>query len=554
MTRLFWKLQRGSEAFRAQDEGAPAQDLEQLWRTSAHPSAFAAPEVLLQLAHEATRAGSLPLAVRGLDAAGQTRALWPLVRDPQGRAGFLQQGICDHATALYHPEVASVDLAEGLVEALANAAPTSLYLANLTSWENTREAAERALTAAGWHHRAFAASSNPVLHEPPGPDLVARLTSHVRGKSLRNYANRLAREAGYAFEARVDDDDLEAWVDAFCDCHDWRWSRTDTPSEFKDPDARRTFARLVCAWQRAGVLVRCAIRLGEKRIAFAVVLHSGDRLVYHRIAHSPAFEKTAATTVLIRNIVLWMAEDGQTTLDFGIGSEAYKFRFANQDQRLARIYASPARVSRTLLAARVEAAIRSSAGLQRGWDQLANQWLRATLYGRLGHARDRLRQVGRKRAGREGFWPPGPAAPTPGPSAYAASGVAGRSRPALQTLPLEELMAVTERQVALPSRERARFYEAREAGWRALGVDRQGDATQWVWLRGSAEDREQPIWLWAGPREKTASTVALLHDLRAQAGAGTRLLAHAAGPGSFSRDELQAAGFEALAAPGEGNR
>ena len=542
---LNWELAPGSNAFTDSETDAPARDLVSLWKRSAHPSAFAAPHTLRYLAQLADREGSRPLAVRGLDEAGHTAAFWPLVEN-QDRIGLLQGFFSDHATALYRPEVAAADLAAGLEQAIANFPARSLYFGNLPAFEHTCEATTLALAASGWSHRTVEANVDPVLYEAKGPDLAQRLESHVRGKSLRNYANRLARQTGYRFEVQDDDDGLDEWAEAFCDCHDWRWTRTDTPSEFEEPGARAAFVALLRTWAAAGVLLRCSICLGDERIAFAVLLRSGDRLVYHRIAHSPAHEKTSAATVLVRNIVLWMAQTGHTTLDFGIGGEAYKLRFANRQERLSRIYASPARFSRTLFEAQLDALIRSSPSLEDHWDRVANKWVRGNLVARLRTARIRARQLGPHRTGTDqrSVLPPDSKDDAPARAAFSAPGSSESAKSELAAIALVEVIGASRQRYPLKNADRARFYEARQAGWRPVGR-RQGKALhQWAWLQGRSEQTPERVRLRAGPTHDEAETIAFLKALRAYVGPGSEIIATSKGNGSYPLSVLRAAGFE----------
>jgi hypothetical protein len=122
-------------------------------------------------------------------------------------------------------------------------------------------------------------------------------------------------------------------------------------------------------------------------------LKCGDRLIYHHTAASPAFASLHAGNVLIRLIGLWMAERDYRILDFGVGDEGYKMRFANADEKLFRVYAAPTRASSLAIRGQIDQRIRRSVGLHRTWDQVVNQKLRGSLRASAQKLRERCRVI-----------------------------------------------------------------------------------------------------------------------------------------------------------------
>jgi hypothetical protein len=461
----------------------------------------------------------------------------------------LQRSICDHGTALYRPDVDAQDLAAGLAEVLSEGSIRSVYLNNFPVWDRSREACEKALALCGWPSWAIDASADPVLAEAPGPELARRLISHVHGKSLRNYSNRLKKIEGYAFEVLEDATDLSSWAADFCDCHDWRWSSSTTPSNLASPTQRKDFEDTLRAWVATGTLIRFAIRIGQERVALAVVLRAGDRLIYHRIAHSPAHSHTRASTVLIRKLVLWMAQKEQPTLDFGLGDEQYKYRFSTREERLWRVYGSRSRFSGSWFAGAVEAKIRSAPSLQKNWDRIGNGWIRGHLQAKLRRVRTDFRKSAAKLAGCHApdIWSVALPDATTSSLVHHATGRADVPELACHLLSMAEVFRQIEGRWPLAIEERRYFYERNQAGWAPHAL-RHGNLWGPVaWLR--ADPHHDGNW-WVRSNESKAAhfrpsqTRALLQSLRSLAGPQRRIFVESGAPGGFEISDLRVAGFE----------
>jgi hypothetical protein len=88
-----------------------------------------------------------------------------------------------------------------------------------------------------------------------------------------------------------------------------------------------------------------------------------------------------------------MADQGIDTLDFGVGAEDYKLRYATRDDTLSRICGSRSRLSRSYGRAVLEDRIRTTPVLQRAWDTVVNHNVRGKLENRLRNMRMQLRIV-----------------------------------------------------------------------------------------------------------------------------------------------------------------
>ncbi|WP_437286982.1 GNAT family N-acetyltransferase [Sorangium sp. So ce406] len=466
-----------------------------LWSADPHRSPFCAPAYLDEMAELARRDGAAPLVATALAPDGSAVAAWPLRRERSGVIQMLNIKGADHCTCVTREGAAPEALGEGLARALADVDGSGLLLKNVPSWGPTLEAARRGIAAAGWSGRSFTATPSTVLRVPEGAGAADALRRKVSGSSLKNLDNRLKRLPGFAFKALEGDAGLEAWVDAFCDAHERRWNTTTTPSEYRFAEARRRFLARLRGWARDGVLVRFSLEAADEGIAFAVGLTARDRLVYHHVAYSPVHAACSPSTVLIRRIVLWMGERGYTCMDFGIGGESYKRRFANVDEPLFRLIAAPRAASALYVRGLVEERIRASSRLQALWDEWGNRKLRGAMMSNLGRSRNRLRRavvvdvrqplgvlVGRARSRLE----------RERMLFYRAPAEAGQEHPDVVQLRAPELLAMLEDEVALDAQGRAKYLEALSQGQRAFGVLRDGRAVQVCWLRPAAPEEVPP--------------------------------------------------------------
>ncbi len=152
---------------------------------------------------------------------------------------------------------------------------------------------------------------------------------------------------GFAFKVVEDDSDLEDWVEDYCNAHELRWNLTSTPSKYRSEEQRRRMLAVMRAWGREGVSIRFSLEAEGRRIAFVAGLVARDRLIYYFVCYAPSHAAFSPMLVLIRRMVLWMGQRGFTTLDFGVGGEPYKRRFADTDEPLWRAAAAPHVLSST---------------------------------------------------------------------------------------------------------------------------------------------------------------------------------------------------------------
>jgi CelD/BcsL family acetyltransferase involved in cellulose biosynthesis len=466
-------------------------DLRELWTTDPARLPFNAPTFLRRLAEASPGPGGSAFFAVLRNADHHVAAAWPLRLHQRRQLRFLNQNESDYCAPIVGPAVPVDALAAGLTEAMGRTRARSMYLANVRAGSPEGDAIASALGRARWAHERVGAWVSPVFRLSD-PAAGRRLEQIDNSKNLR-YAERQLRAKGtLTFEVLRGDDDLENWVRAFCDDHEWRWNPTRTPSQYRHPANRERLLAMLTAWAADDVLIRFSERLDERRFSYAIALASPRSLVYHAVSYCPAFAKFSPSMLLLRRILLWTRDTGFELLDLGVGDEAYKTRFSNGTQQLERFYASRARVSPSVLCGKADRALRASPALTAVHDRVINRGAReivpAVLRGIRGRATSfrrahlaagmstTVRRLLDRVRGDDLFF------------VTAGGGASGGPR----ELPLDAVMSMLEDETGLGPAERAHLFARQHAGERVFGVVENGEAVQVSWLRPAVAGERVP--------------------------------------------------------------
>jgi CelD/BcsL family acetyltransferase involved in cellulose biosynthesis len=123
-------------------------------------------------------------------------------------------------------------------------------------------------------------------------------------------------------------------VDSFFAQHVARWAQTPHPSAFQDPTTRDFHRALVSAGSEHGWLVFTTVRFNGTAVAFHLGLDFGGSLLWYKPSFAPAYARRSPGEVLLRHLLLLAAQSGRRRLDFGIGDEGFKYRFATGARRV----------------------------------------------------------------------------------------------------------------------------------------------------------------------------------------------------------------------------
>jgi CelD/BcsL family acetyltransferase involved in cellulose biosynthesis len=180
------------------------------------------------------------------------------------------------------------------------------------------------------------ADYNPCLVlEAESPEALFKATNKQK---LRQKLNHLKEKEEVTFEAFQGEEDLDEWLNDFFEVHVKKWADTSTPSSFNNTAKRLFYKSCIMTWIKEGILVRFAIRSGNKRIAFVTALLENGYLVHHTTTYDRDYEKQSPGLIIINMISRWMADRKMTKMEFGDGGEAYKYQFTKQESPLLTIF------------------------------------------------------------------------------------------------------------------------------------------------------------------------------------------------------------------------
>lgn len=311
------------------------RDYSLLWENSAGMPAFQSPHALRYFVEKTPK----PVAVFKYYAAGRFRGA-ALFHKNGDTYGFLSDMKTDHNSFVIHKDCTETEIKaffDGFHAAIKKE-KWKIVLNNQPMWNPYMDV----FVASGRSSSLFWLSSKssvcPMVKCETPQALYERLS---QSRNNRYKLNRLQREFTVDFEAIKGEEDLENWMNQFCDCHIARWSGTTTPSKYLDPERRVFLLNCLKAWNTDGILERFALKANGKRIAFIIGLKQENTLIYHNLTYDPDYHKHSPSLVLIHFLGAWMKNEGLCILDFGDGNEAYKYNFANEDGRLNSIFIAP---------------------------------------------------------------------------------------------------------------------------------------------------------------------------------------------------------------------
>ncbi|MBI3523850.1 MAG: GNAT family N-acetyltransferase [Betaproteobacteria bacterium] len=157
--------------------------------------------------------------------------------------------------------------------------------------------------------------------------------------SLKRHTGFFRKSGELRFHRCGSEEEILGYLEQFFEQHKSRWARTASPSQFFNSDQRNFYRELV----------REVFPHGWLR--FDVVLFDGAPLAFHFgfeyrrcfIWYKPAFDIRFASRspgeVLIKFLLEDAIEKRLAEFDFTVGSESFKYRFANQVRSVNRIIA-----------------------------------------------------------------------------------------------------------------------------------------------------------------------------------------------------------------------
>jgi CelD/BcsL family acetyltransferase involved in cellulose biosynthesis/predicted ATP-grasp superfamily ATP-dependent carboligase len=275
-----------------------------------------------------------PLFVTVSDASGVV-AVAPLMTDARksGRIRFLGDGRADYSDVL--AGVAKPEAVSSILEALFRECRWDVIdLNNIPAASTTIALAQAACARAGFRtltEDRFVCSA--LLIE--GHEEAARLAFNKPSLRRRqNYFEKRGRLVARDFTAFSD---VEPYLDAFFEQHVARWATTPTPSLVLDPCNRTFYCVLARNLAARGWLLFSVIELDGQPISMHYGFDYNGSVIWYKPTYDPAFAAHSPGLLMIRHLIGYSLDRRRRELDFTVGDEPFKRRFANSYHRTSRI-------------------------------------------------------------------------------------------------------------------------------------------------------------------------------------------------------------------------
>jgi CelD/BcsL family acetyltransferase involved in cellulose biosynthesis len=171
----------------------------------------------------------------------------------------------------------------------------------------------------------------PRLDLADQPDLAIR---HTRKKSLLRHENYFRRTGLLQVHHMSTAADIRPQLEEFFAQHIARRGVTASPSLFLELRQRDYYHDVVTTIGPKGWLRFTRIDWNGRAIAFHFGLSYRGRYLFGIPSFDIALSQHSPGEVLLRQLLLAAIEEKANSFDFGIGDEAYKYRFATSEARL----------------------------------------------------------------------------------------------------------------------------------------------------------------------------------------------------------------------------
>jgi len=148
-------------------------------------------------------------------------------------------------------------------------------------------------------------------------------------KSLRRKLNGLKKMGNLEFRYNEDLDTILNSLDNFFQQHIERRNLTNAPSLFCDPKQKLFYRKMIETLYPTGWLRFSTVLLDDEAIAFHCGFEFDKRFIWYKPTFSVKHIKQSPGEVLIKFLLDEAISLELDEFDFTIGSEAFKFRFAN---------------------------------------------------------------------------------------------------------------------------------------------------------------------------------------------------------------------------------
>jgi SAM-dependent methyltransferase len=159
----------------------------------------------------------------------------------------------------------------------------------------------------------------------------------INKKSLKRHSRYFEEAGGLEVKHLTQAEDIYFWLNSFFDQHIQRWATRSDPSLFLHRDHRDFYRALLMEMGGTGRLLFTVVSSQGKPIAFHFGFIDDKKLIWYKPSFDPAFADRSPGEVLLRELAMFVRDQGLEELDFTRGGESFKTRFSNTVRRNASV-------------------------------------------------------------------------------------------------------------------------------------------------------------------------------------------------------------------------
>jgi CelD/BcsL family acetyltransferase involved in cellulose biosynthesis len=148
--------------------------------------------------------------------------------------------------------------------------------------------------------------------------------------SLRRRYNYFRKNGELRFHRCHEQEEILGWMDDFFRQHVERRAMTHAPSQFLDPRQQAFFRDLVGGMLAGGWLRFDVVLFNDRPLAFHLGFEYRGRFIWYKPTFDVSFRDRSPGEVLMKFLLEDAIERQLEEFDFTVGSEPFKYRFANE--------------------------------------------------------------------------------------------------------------------------------------------------------------------------------------------------------------------------------
>ncbi len=156
--------------------------------------------------------------------------------------------------------------------------------------------------------------------------------SILNKKRVNTYRHSLQKNGSYKVLHLTDPQDIQPYLEDFFSQHIKRWQGTAYPSLFHDEKNKQFYRRLVQTLPK-GWITFTILQWDNQALAYHFGFTYGKTFIWYKPSYNVAFLKSSPGQVLLQELLEYACAKDFDEFDFGVGKEAFKYRFSNKIRR-----------------------------------------------------------------------------------------------------------------------------------------------------------------------------------------------------------------------------